>query len=267
MAAAHEKSRQRRTPQDEIARRAAIEARRLTQDLERRLTECRMQLESATRELEEFAYSVAHDLRAPLRLIHAHAQMLREYRGIAAVQEPMTHVDQIQRGAEEMNALIDGLLGLSRVSRMEMRQEPTALGELLRSVIDSMAPQRNIEWHIDPLPCVACDPELMRLVLACLVDNAAKYSRTRRVASIVVGTAMHDDRHYVFVRDNGVGFDMRYAHKLFGMFQRLHRQDEFEGSGIGLATARRIIERHGGRIWAEAAVDKGAEFRFTLAGL
>lgn len=280
VAVAYENARQHQALQDEIARRAEMESevRRLNQDLERRVAERTAELEIVNRELEAFSYSVAHDLRAPLRLIHAHVQMLREHRGPPGAREPGIHMEQIQRGAREMSALIDGLLALSRVSHVEMRREPVALDELVKRSVERVSqetPGREIEWRLDRLPAVSCDPELMQQVFANLVGNAVKYSRPRprAVIEIGTGTAAGDEDWpgiaagdtYIFVRDNGVGFDMRYARKLFGVFQRLHRQDEFEGTGIGLATVSRIVERHGGSISAQAVLGRGAEFRFTLA--
>jgi light-regulated signal transduction histidine kinase (bacteriophytochrome) len=219
-------------------------------------------------------------LRAPLRLIHAHVQMLREHKGPPGSREPGIHMEQIQRGAREMSALIDGLLALSRVSHVEMRREPCALNDLLKHSVDRISqetPGRDIEWRLNPLPAVSCDPELMQQVFANLIGNAVKYSRPRPKPLIEIGTGVvgegdnittaNPGARYIFVRDNGVGFDMRYARKLFGVFQRLHRQDEFEGTGIGLATVSRIVERHGGTIWAEASPGRGAEFRFTLRGM
>jgi signal transduction histidine kinase len=282
VAVAYENARQHQALQSEIERRAEMESeiRRLNQDLEHRVAERTAELEIANRELEAFSYSVAHDLRAPLRLIHAHVQMLREHRGPPGSREPAIHMEQIQRGARDMSALIDGLLALSRVSHVEMRREPVELDALVRRAIDRLhqeTPGREIEWRIAQLPAVSCDPELMQQVFVNLIGNAVKYSRPRPRPLIEVGTGIAADNDggsgiragtkYIYVRDNGVGFDMRYARKLFGVFQRLHRQDEFEGTGIGLATVSRIVERHGGSIWAEASPGRGAEFRFTLADM
>ncbi|WP_293865120.1 response regulator [Steroidobacter sp.] len=279
VAVAYENALQHQALQDEIDRRAEMESeiRRLNQDLEKRVAERTAELEIANRELEAFSYSVAHDLRAPLRLIHAHVQMLREHKGPPGSREPGSHMEQIQRGAREMSALIDGLLALSRVSHVEMRREPCTLDGMVKHAVERLSqetPGREIEWHLNPLPAVSCDPELMQQVFANLIGNAVKYSRPRAKPLIEVGTGVvavgdngttaHPGERYIFVRDNGVGFDMRYARKLFGVFQRLHRQDEFEGTGIGLATVSRIVERHGGTIWAEASPGRGAEFRFTL---
>jgi signal transduction histidine kinase/CheY-like chemotaxis protein len=282
VAVAYENALQHQALQDEIDRRADMESeiRRLNQDLEKRVAERTAELEIANRELEAFSYSVAHDLRAPLRLIHAHVQMLREHKGPPGAREPTIHMEQIQRGAKEMSALIDGLLALSRVSHVEMRREPCSLDNLVKHAVDRASQEaqgRDIEWRLNPLPEVSCDPELMQQVFANLIGNAVKYSRPRPKPVIEIGTGVVSEgdsgttaapgERYIYVRDNGVGFDMRYARKLFGVFQRLHRQDEFEGTGIGLATVSRIIERHGGTIWAEASPGQGAEFRFTLRGM
>ena len=282
VAVAYENARQHQALQNEIARRAEMESeiRRLNQDLERRVAERTAELEIANRELEAFSYSVAHDLRAPLRLIHAHVQMLREHKGPPGSREPVIHMEQIQRGARDMSALIDGLLALSRVSHVEMRREPCALDDMVKRAVDRVsqeAPGREIEWRLNPLPAVSCDPELMQQVFVNLIGNAVKYSRPRANPVIEIGTGVVGEgdattmalpgQRYIFVRDNGVGFDMRYARKLFGVFQRLHRQDEFEGTGIGLATVNRIVERHGGAIWADSQPGRGAEFRFTLRGM
>src|SRR5690606_18037029 len=188
-------------------------------------------------------------------------------------REPGIHMEQIQRGAREMSALIDGLLALSRVSHVEMRREPCALESLVRHAVERASQEasgRDIEWRIEPLPKTSCDPELMQQVFANLIGSAIKYSRPRPKAIIEIGTGVVSEEdtgttakpgtRYIFVRDNDVGFDMRYARKLFGVFQRLHRQDEFEGTGVGLATVSRINERHGGTIWAQASPGRGAEF-------
>jgi signal transduction histidine kinase/CheY-like chemotaxis protein len=272
VAVAFENARRYQELREEIGRRAEAESavRTLNQQLERRVADRTAELEVANRELEAFSYSVAHDLRGPLRLIHAHAQMLRDYRGSPTGREPVIHIDQIQRGAREMSALIDGLLALARISHVEMRREPTSLADLVKRVIDRIVEElgvRTVEWHVDALPSVACDPSLMQQLFVNLLDNAVKYSRSRTPAVIEIGTGSEGGETFLFVRDNGVGFDMRYARKLFGVFQRLHRQDEFEGTGIGLATVSRIVERHGGKIWAQSKVGQGAEFRFTLEGM
>lgn len=219
------------------------------------------ELEAARRDLDAFTYSVAHDLRAPLRLIHAHAQMLRDELEMA--RAPSDHLDQIQRGACELSKLIDGILTLSRLSRIELHPEAVLLSEIVERAIESVTARygrRRIEWRVSPLPICTCDRELMQQAICILLDNAAKFSAPRAHACIEIGA----EGGFLFIRDNGVGFDARYAGKIFDAFQRMHRQDEFEGAGLGLALARKIIERHGGRIWADARVGEGATFRFTL---
>jgi light-regulated signal transduction histidine kinase (bacteriophytochrome) len=238
------------------------------EDLVRQVAALTDELAAARREMDAFTYSVAHDLRAPLRLIHAHVQMLREHFDPATAREPQIHLDQIQRGAKHLSALIDGILTLSRLARVELQRESTALNDLVTQVVEQLKAEsagRQIEWRVAPLPTIQCDRELMRQALSILLSNAIKYSAPRQRACIEVG-AEGTGHNCVFVRDNGVGFDMKYAGKLFGAFQRLHRQDEFEGVGIGLAVARRIIERHGGQIWADAKLGEGAVFRFTVGG-
>jgi len=230
------------------------------EDLERRLRERTEELAAARREIEAVAYSVSHDLRAPLRLIHAHAQMLREDMPSGYGPESDLHVEQIQRGARQLSELIDALLTYSRLGEVELKRERVQLGEVVPEVIAGLKPSRQVEWRIGELPAVLGDRALLTQVLSILLNNALKYASAERRTRVDVGA----DADGVYVRDNGVGFDMRYAGKLFGLFQRLHRQDEFEGVGVGLALARRIIERHGGRIWADANVGEGAIFRFTL---
>ena len=169
-----------------------------------------------------------------------------------------------------MSLLVDDLLNLSRVGRQELRRQPTPLGRLVDEVLADLKLEttgRKLEWHIEPLPAIECDPGLMKQVFANLLSNAVKYTRPRPVAVIEVGCRRMNGDTAVFVRDNGVGFNMKYADKLFGVFQRFHRAEEFEGTGVGLATVDRIVRKHGGHIWAEAAVDKGATFYFTVAGL
>ncbi len=283
VAVAYENSLRRHALEEQIEQRTAAEAevRRLNQDLERRVRERTVELQIANRELEAFSYSVAHDLRAPLRLIDAHVQMLLD--ALVLVRDDSAgmlsdHAERIRRGGVRMSSLIDGLLSLSRVSHVEMHKERISLDQLVKEArerVESHQPTNGpasrpahwVEWRIAALPEVRCDAELMRQVFVNLLDNAVKYSGPRAHALIEIGTSVEDGERCVFVRDNGVGFDARYASKLFGVFQRLHHASEFEGTGIGLATVNRIVERHGGRIWAEASIGAGATFRFTMAGL
>jgi light-regulated signal transduction histidine kinase (bacteriophytochrome) len=237
--------------------------------LEQRVLDRTAELEAANQELESFSYSVSHDLRAPLRHVQGYVEMLA-----AALDGP--HLDKSRRylrtitdATVEMGDLIDDLLAFSHISRVPLSDDRLSLEVLVRDGIDAleMATRgRHIIWRIGPLPDVVGDPSLLKQVCANLLGNAVKYSRRRDPAEIEVGCAGRAEggRVVFYVRDNGAGFDMRYAHKLFGVFQRLHRADEFEGTGIGLATVRRIIGRHGGRTWAEGKVEEGATIYFTL---
>jgi light-regulated signal transduction histidine kinase (bacteriophytochrome) len=219
-------------------------------------------------ELEAFSYSVSHDLRAPLRHIHGYVEMLRTATAGQLSDKATRYLQTITDASVEMGDLIDDLLAFSRVGRAEIVAFPIKLDALLRDVIHGLEMDlsgRSIVWQIAPLPEVIGDPALIKRVLVNLVDNAIKYTRTRNPATIEIGCAGEEaGRALLFVRDNGVGFDMQYVDKLFGVFQRLHRPEEFEGTGIGLATVRRIVGRHGGRVWAEGALDKGATVFFTL---
>jgi PAS domain S-box-containing protein len=219
-------------------------------------------------ELEAFSYSVSHDLRAPLRHIHGYVEMLQRATDGQLSEKAKHYLKTITDASVEMAQLIDDLLAFSRVGRAEIRGTSIPLGALVHDVIRGLEMATNgrpIVWQIAPLPQVVGDASLLKQVLTNLVGNAVKYTRMRDPAKIEIGCAGEEDgRAVLFVRDNGVGFDMQYAHKLFGVFQRLHRAEEFEGTGIGLATVRRIVARHGGRAWAEGAINDGATFYFTL---
>ncbi|HSH15612.1 MAG TPA: ATP-binding protein, partial [Verrucomicrobiae bacterium] len=237
---------------------------RLNTELAHRAT----QLEEVNRELEAFSYSVSHDLRAPLRHIQGYADMLQRAMNGELTEKARRFLQTIIEAGVEMGQVIDELLAYSRIGRAEMQTSPVALDELVHHVIEDLemvTKERQIAWKITPLPVVAGDPTALRQVFTNLISNAVKYSRNRTPAEIELGMAGEEDGlPILFVRDNGAGFDMQYAGKLFGVFQRLHRADEFEGTGIGLATVRRVVARHGGRTWAEGVVDQGATFYFTL---
>ena len=244
------------------AARAAI--RDLNHQLERRVAE----LVQVNHELEAFSYSVSHDLRAPVRHIDGFSRLLQELIGQEADPQVTHYLDRIKDAAAHMGALIDDLLKLARMSRQELviqRCDPNAV---LRSVVYDLRDEiadRDIEWRIEKLPGCDYDAGLLKHVFTNLLNNALKFSRTRSRSVIEVAPRVVENEPAILVRDNGVGFDMRYADKLFGVFQRLHLPEEFEGTGVGLATVQRIVRKHGGRIWAEAELDKGATFYFTLA--
>ncbi len=240
----------------------------LNAELEQRVRARTSQLEEANKQLESFSYSVSHDLRAPLRHIQGYAEMLAEEIEGKLSPEADRFLRTIKNSSVEMGQLIDDLLAFSRMGRTELNLKPISPNELIDETIAALelsTKDRNIEWTIHPLPKIVGDAPTLKQVFANLIGNAVKYSRQRDPAQIEIGqSGEKDGRPILFVRDNGAGFDMRYAKNLFGVFQRLHRSDEFEGTGIGLATVRRIIARHGGEIWAEAAVNQGATFYFTL---
>lgn len=259
-------------PTQYIAIRADITERKQAEErivqLNAGLQQHAAKTEAANKELETFSYSVSHDLRAPLRHIHGYVEMLTAATAGQLTEKPRRYLQTIAAASVEMGQLIDDLLAFARTARVELRPERVRLDELVPEVLRGleMATQgRAIEWRIAPLPAVHGDAALLRQVLANLVGNAVKYSRGRTPARIEIGADGEEaGRSIFFVRDNGAGFDPRYAHKLFGVFQRLHRAEEFEGTGIGLAIVRRVITRHGGRVWAEGKPGEGAAFYFTL---
>ncbi len=236
--------------------------------LERLVAERTRQLELSNRELEAFSYSVSHDLRAPLRHINGYVEMLGEDAESTLSSEAKRYLQVIADASRQMGQFIDHLLEFSRMGRTELRETRVDLNDLVRETmahLETETRDRHIAWTIPALPSVKGDPAMLKQVLANLLGNAVKYSRQRDPAQIEIGQTGEEDGQFIFfVRDNGAGFDMKYADKLFGVFQRLHRAEEFEGTGVGLANVRRIIARHGGRVWAEAAPDQGATFYFTL---
>jgi light-regulated signal transduction histidine kinase (bacteriophytochrome) len=224
-------------------------------------------LKTANLELEAFTYSVSHDLRAPIRQIDGFSRILTEQLGSAIDEKAAHYLRRIREGAEHMGRLVDDLLNLAKIGRQDLKPRRVSLTTLVDDAMADLQGEwsdRRIEWKIEPLPIVDCDPGLMKIVFTNLLSNAVKYTRLRDTAHVHVGGSARDNDATIFVRDDGVGFDMRYADKLFGVFQRLHRPEDFEGTGVGLATVQRIIHKHGGRIWAESERDHGATFSFTL---
>jgi len=241
---------------------AVIQAR-----AERERDERAEQLAAANRELEAFSYSVSHDLRAPLRAIDGFSRILLEEHADAMPPEAQRYLGLVRDNARQMGELVDDLLAFSRLGRQALERRPVEPDRLARETWQDLRHDwdgRAVELHIGGMPPAYGDPSLLRQVYANLFGNALKFSRERAPAVIEVGAERHDDGVAYFVRDNGVGFDMKYADKLFGVFQRLHRAEEYEGTGVGLAIVQRIVQRHGGRVWATAALGEGAAFFFTL---
>jgi PAS domain S-box-containing protein len=226
-------------------------------------------LKAVNADLESFTYSVSHDLRAPIRQIQGFSKMLAEHLGERADAETAHLLRRIDEGSQRMGLLVDDLLHLAQIGQQQAKVRRTALDALVHEVVTNMraeAAGRDIEWRVGELPAVVCDPGLMRIVFTNLLSNAVKYTRPRKKAVIEVGQTARDGQLVIYVRDNGVGFDMKYSDKLFGVFQRLHRAEEFEGAGVGLATVQRIIRKHRGSIWADAVPEQGATFSFSLGG-
>ena len=249
--------------------RAEAEVRKLNSDLEERIRERTAELMAANEELETFTYSIAHDLRAPLRQIHSYSLLVEEECAAALSPEGRHYVNRISQRGKDMGQMVDDLLRLSLVSKQEFEREQASLEILFqeaRHELQAETGDRRVEWRSTPLPPAWICVGLMRQVFVNLLSNALKYPRPRDPAVIEVGSLQEGAETVYYVRDNGVGFDMKLADRLFGVFQRLHAAQDFEGTGIGLALVARIVRRHGGRIWAEGEVDRGATFYFTIGG-
>ena len=224
--------------------------------------------EAANKDLEAYSYSISHDLRAPVRHIEGFSQLLVEEHGGELQQKAIEYVSTIQRSARNMSQMIEDLLNLARLDRQSLARTTVDLNVVVADVIHELQTDvgnRSVEWQVGALPIASCDPGLIKLVWTNLLSNALKYTRNRERAVIQIGQRSEGGATVCFVKDNGAGFDPQFAGKLFGVFQRLPRADEFEGTGVGLATVERIVRKHGGRIWAEAIRGEGASFYFTLA--
>jgi len=261
----------RGTVSDITAQKEAEEQiRQLNEGLERRVQERTAELSEANRELEAFSYSVSHDLRAPLRNVSGFVELLRRRMGSALDEKSLRFVETITLETRRMGQLIDDLLAFSRIGRSELRTNAVDMNVLAGEVRDSLtleAQGRDIAWTIADMPQIRADRNLLRQALFNLVHNAVKYTRPRERAEITIGCLADGKRRgerTFFVRDNGVGFEMKHANRLFAVFQRLHHPKQFEGTGVGLANVQRIIHRHGGRVWAESELGSGSTFYFTL---
>ena len=250
-------------------RRALHEVDLLNAELEDRVVERTAQLEAANKELEAFSYSVSHDLRAPLRAVDGFSQAVVEDYGAQLPPDGRRQLQVIRESAQKMGQLVDDLLSFSRLSRQPLKRQTVQVDHLVREVLIELqagCPQRDVQITLGDLPRCQGDRALLQRVWVNLLSNALKYSGKREHPALEIGCLSQDDENVYFVRDNGTGFDMRYAGKLFGVFHRLHRAEDYEGTGVGLAIVQRVVHRHGGRVWAQAEVDCGATFFFTLAG-
>ena len=254
--------------QIEARNQAEEEMKRLNRELEGRVAQRTKELREMNQELESFNYSVSHDLRAPLRHLDGFSRILEEEFTAELSADAKHYLSRIRLAATQMAALVDDLLQLARYGRQAVKHEYISLNPLVEETIAACLQgeaAREVVWNVGTLPKVEADAGLVRQVFANLIANALKFTRKKKPAAIEIGCRTGAGEVTIFVKDNGAGFDPRYSDKLFGVFQRLHRQDEFEGTGIGLAIVARIIHTHGGRIWAESTPEQGATFYFTLA--
>ena len=266
----------RRRIEDDLRRtgddlRAEVEQRKRREGeigkLNRELARRARELQASNKDLESFAYSVSHDLRAPLRHVAGYAELLQKHVSSSLDEKSHRYIRTIIELAKRMGNLIDDLLAFSRIGRAEAKMRPVSLDQLVKEVVAEIGQDmggREIAWKIGSLPVCYGDGSMLKMVVHNLVSNAVKFTRMRNRAEVEIGYVENEDDVEAFVKDNGAGFDMRYENKLFGVFQRLHSSEEFEGTGIGLATVQRIVHRHGGTVRAEGAVDQGATFYFSL---
>ena len=246
-----------------------LEIKRLYNQVEERVAQRTAELEESNKELEAFSYSVSHDLRAPLRALDGFSQAMLNDFGPQLPDEGQRYLKTIRYSAQQMSALIDALLEFSRFNRQELNKQTMDTSKLVHNALDELGfpwQERQVEILVGDLPVSSGDPVLLKQVWINLLSNALKYTNNRQKAEIEIGSTKVNGTEAFFVRDNGTGFDMRYADKLFGVFERLHRMEDYEGTGVGLAIVQRVIHRHGGRVWADAALDRGATFHFTLEG-
>jgi light-regulated signal transduction histidine kinase (bacteriophytochrome) len=236
--------------------------------LERKLQEQAAQIETLTEELKSLSYSVSHDLRASIRHIQGFIGIVLEDHGNQIPPETRGYLERIAEGASDLHRLVEGVLEVTHIAQQTMELQITDLGKLVREIIDgiieTLPADRHIEWNVQNLPQVECDPEMMKVLMAHLISNAFQFTRLKPRSAVTIGATVINGGVCLYVKDNGIGFDPKYADKFFGVFQRLHADQGFTGMGVGLATAQQIVRRHGGRIWYHAAPGQGACFYFTL---